>query len=208
MHNLWHWHVDNSQMKIGSLFSGYGGLDIAVSEVTGAEVAWHCEWEDAPSRILERNFPGVPNFRDVSKVDWATVEPVDILTGGFPCQDLSLAGKRAGLKDGTRSGLWSEFAEAIRVIQPSLVVIENVRGLLSGSATNSELEWCAWCMGEAGDGEPVLRALGAVLGDLAGLGYDARWSGVRAADAGAPHNRFRVFIVAYPRRDSFALFEG
>jgi DNA (cytosine-5)-methyltransferase 1 len=185
-------------VKIGSLFSGYGGLDLAVAEAFGAEVVWHCEWDDAPAKILKRNFPGVPNFRDVSKVDWAAVEPVDILTGGFPCQDLSLAGKRAGLRDGTRSGLWSEFAEAIRVIQPKFVVIENVRGLLSASAY-CDLEFCPWCMGDE-SGEPVLRALGAVLGDLADIGYDAEWTGIRAADAGAPHNRFRIFIVAYPRR--------
>lgn len=185
-------------LKIGSLFSGYGGLDLAVTKLTGAEVAWHCEWESAPSAILEKNFPGVPNFHDVSKVDWANVEPVDILTGGFPCQDLSLAGKRAGMKEGTRSGLWSEFYKAIEIIKPRLVVIENVRGLLSATA-HSDLEQCAWCMGETGDGEPALRALGAVLGDLADIGYDARWQGVRAADAGAPHNRFRVFIIAFPR---------
>jgi DNA (cytosine-5)-methyltransferase 1 len=185
-------------MKIGSLFSGYGGLDLAVMNVTGAEVAWHCEWEDAPSKILDKHFPGVPNYRDVSKVDFTSVEPVDILTGGFPCQDLSLAGKRAGMKDGTRSGLWSEFARAIEEIKPRLVVIENVRGLLSAAATNPHLESCPWCMGESGDGEPALRALGAVLGDLADIGYDAKWTGVRAADAGAPHNRFRVFIIAYP----------
>lgn len=184
-------------LKIGSLFSGYGGLDLAVTAVTGAEVAWHCEWEDAPSKILDKNFPGIPNYRDVSKVDWANIEPVDILTGGFPCQDLSLAGKRAGLKEGTRSGLWSEFYKAIDIIRPSLVVIENVRGLLSATA-HSDLESCSWCMGDE-SGEPPLRALGAVLGDLADIGYDARWTGIRAADAGAPHNCFRVFIVAYPR---------
>lgn len=189
-------------MKIGSLFSGYGGLDLAVMNVTGAEVAWHCEWEDAPSAILDKNFPGVPNYRDVSKVDFTQVEPVDILTGGFPCQDLSLAGKRKGLKNGTRSGLWSEFARAINELKPRLVVIENVRGLLSATATNPELEHCPWCMGESGDGEPALRALGAVLGDLAELGYDAKWQGIRAADAGAPHNRFRVFIIAYPQDSS------
>lgn len=183
-------------MKIGSLFSGYGGLDLAVSAVTGAEVVWHCEWDDAPSKILERNFPGVPNYRDVSKVDWSSVEPVDILTGGFPCQDLSLAGKRAGLRDGTRSGLWSEFALAIETLKPKLVVIENVRGLLSATA-HSDVEPCPWCLGDE-SGEPALRALGAVLGDLADLGFDAEWVGVRAADAGAPHNRFRVFITAWP----------
>jgi len=185
-------------MKIGSLFSGYGGLDLAVTNVTGAEVAWHCEWEDAPSKILDAHFPGVPNYKDVTQVDFTKVEPVDILTGGFPCQDLSLAGKRAGMKTGTRSGLWSEFARAIEELKPRLVVIENVRGLLSATATNPELELCSWCMGETGDGEPALRALGAVLGDLADIGYDAKWTGVRAADAGAPHNRFRVFIIAYP----------
>lgn len=186
-------------MKIGSLFSGYGGLDMAVQAVTGAEVAWHCEWDDAPSQILDTHFPNVPNYRDVSKVDFTQVEPVEILTGGFPCQDLSLAGKRAGLTNGTRSGLWSEFARAIDVLRPRLVVIENVRGLLSAKA-HSDVEPCPICMGETGDGKPTLRALGAVLGDLADLGYDARWVGLRAADAGAPHNRFRVFIVAYPQR--------
>ena len=186
-----------SKKKIGSLFSGYGGLDLAVMDVIDSEVVWHCEWDDAPSKILDKNFPGVPNFRDVSKVDFSEVEKVDILTGGFPCQDLSLAGKRAGLKEGTRSGLWSEFARAIDTIRPELVVIENVRGLLSAEA-HSDVEFCSWCMGEAGNGEPLLRALGAVLADLADLGYDASWKSLRAADAGAPHNRFRVFVVAYP----------
>jgi DNA (cytosine-5)-methyltransferase 1 len=187
-----------TKLRIGSLFSGYGGLDLAVMQSLDAEVAWHCEWEAAPSKILDKHFPGVPNYRDVSKVDWSVVEPVDILTGGFPCQDLSLAGKRAGLKNGTRSGLWSEFAHAIDVIKPRLVVIENVRGLLSATA-HSDVEQCAWCLGDNG-GESALRALGAVLGDLADLGFDARWTGLRAADAGAPHGRFRIFIIAYPRR--------
>lgn len=184
-------------MKIGSLFSGYGGLDLAVSKVFGAEVAWHCEWEDAPSLVLEKNFPGIPNFRDVSKVDWTQVPPVDILTGGFPCQDLSLAGKRAGMKDGTRSGLWSEFHKAIDILRPKLVVIENVRGLLSATAENG-MEYSQEDLATIGN-RPAIRALGAVLGDLADIGYDARWTGLRAADAGAPHSRFRIFIVAYPR---------
>jgi DNA (cytosine-5)-methyltransferase 1 len=185
-------------MKIGSLFSGYGGLDLAVVKVTGATVAWHCEWDDAPSKILEKHFPGVPNYRDVTKVDFTKVEPVDILTGGFPCQDLSLAGKRAGLKDGTRSGLWFEFARAIEEIQPKLVVIENVRGLLSAKADNG-VEYSEEDLASL-DGKPAIRAMGAVLGDLADLGFDAKWQGVRASDAGAPHQRFRIFIVAYPRR--------
>jgi DNA (cytosine-5)-methyltransferase 1 len=194
-------------MKIGSLFSGYGGLDLAVMNVLDAELAWHCEWESAPSAVLEAHFPGVPNFHDVSTVDWSAVEPVDILTGGFPCQDLSLAGKRAGLKEGTRSGLWLEFAKAIEILKPRLVVIENVRGLLSAKA-HSDLEWCEWCMGETGNGEPSLRALGAVLGSLAELGFDAKWTGIRAADAGAPHGRFRVFIIAYPANSELVNPDG
>ena len=185
-------------MRIGSLFSGYGGLDLAVEEVLGGEVAWFCEWDEAPAKILEKRFPGIPNFRDVSKVDWASVPKVDVLTGGFPCQDVSLAGGRAGLAAWTRSGLWSEFAKAISVLEPELVIIENVRGLLSAKA-DSDMEWCSWCMGETGNGEPSLRALGAVLGELAGLGYDAEWEGVRASEAGAPHQRFRVFILAWRR---------
>lgn len=180
--------------KIGSLFSGYGGLDIAVAQHYNAEIAWHCEWDDAPAKILEHNFPNIPNYRDVSTVDWANIEQVDIMTGGFPCQDLSLAGKRAGMKEGTRSGLWSEFAKGIEIQRPRKVIIENVRGLLSATA-HSDMEHCEWCLGDGSD-KSVLRALGAVLGDLADLGYDAKWTGIRAADAGAPHNRFRVFIVA------------
>jgi DNA (cytosine-5)-methyltransferase 1 len=193
-------------MKIGSLFSGYGGLDLAVSKVLGAEVVWHCEWEDAPSKVLEANFPGVPNYRDVSTVDWESVEPVDILTGGFPCQDLSLAGKRAGLQDGTHSGLWSEFHKAITILKPKIVIIENVRGLLSAKA-DSGMEYEPEIMDQAPDGT-VLRALGAVLGDLADIGYDAKWTGVRASDAGAPHQRFRVFIVAYPIGESRAWLDS
>jgi len=189
-------------VKIGSLFSGYGGLDLAVEEMFDARTVWHCESEDAPSKVLAAHWPGVPNYRDVTEVDWSSVEPVDILTGGFPCQDLSLAGGRRGLAAGTRSGLWSEFANAINELQPEWVVIENVRGLTSAKA-HSDVEHCPWCMGEAGDGEPVLRALGAVLGDLADLGFDAEWTGVRAADAGAPHNRFRIFIIAHSEHDGY-----
>lgn len=184
-------------MKIGSLFSGYGGLDIAVSNVLDAEVVWHCEWDDAPSKILERNFPGIPNYRDVTKVDFTKVEKVDILTGGFPCQDLSIAGKRAGLVEGTRSGLWHEFARAIEELQPKLVVIENVRGLLSAKADNG-MEYSQEDLDSWGS-RPVFTAIQAVLGSLADLGYDAKWCGLRAADAGAPHNRYRVFVIAHPR---------
>jgi DNA (cytosine-5)-methyltransferase 1 len=105
----------------------------------------------------------------------------------------------AGLQEGTRSGLWSEFHKAIDILRPSLVVIENVRGLLSAKA-DSGLEYGPEIMDQAERGA-VLRALGAVLGDLADIGYDAKWRGIRASDAGAPHQRFRVFIVAQPRQE-------
>lgn len=186
-------------MKIGSLFSGYGGLDLAVSRVFDAEVVWHCELEDAPSKVLDAHWPGVPNYRDVSKVDFTQVEPVDILTGGFPCQDLSVAGKRKGLTDGTRSNLWFEFHRAIVELQPKFVVIENVRGLLSGKAA-SELELAESGMGFDGS-KPVLRAMGAVAGSLAEVGYDCKWVTVRASDAGAPHRRERVFVLATPNTE-------
>lgn len=184
-------------LKIGSLFSGYGGLDLAVERIFGAEVVWHCEWEPAPSAILEAHWPGVPNYRDVSQVDFTKVQPVDVLTGGFPCQDLSVAGKRAGLQSGTRSNLWFEFHRAIVELQPRYVVIENVRGLLSGKAT-SELELETSGLDYRSD-QPTLRAMGAVAGSLADIGYDCRWQVVRASDVGAPHRRERVFILAYRR---------
>ena len=170
---------------------------MGIQKVLNAETVWHCEFDSAPSKILETNFPGVPNYGDVTKVDWSQVEPVEILCGGFPCQDVSLAGKRAGMNEATRSGLWSYFAEAIKQLQPKLVVIENVRGLLSANATNSEMEQCSWCMGED-DTKHSLRALGAVLGDLCALGYNAKWVTVPASDAGAAHSRQRVFIIAHP----------
>jgi DNA (cytosine-5)-methyltransferase 1 len=182
--------------RIGSLFSGYGGLEQGVQSVLGGETAWVSDIDPGACRILAHRLPGVPNLGDVSAVDWAAVEPVDVVTGGFPCQDVSHAGARRGLGPGTRSGLWSRMADAIDHLRPALVIAENVRGLLSADAA-SDVEPCPWCLGD-GAGEPPLRALGAVLADLAELGYDASWYGLRAADLGAPHGRFRVFILAWP----------
>lgn len=127
-------------MRIGSLFSGAGGLDRAVEEVFSGTVAWQSEIDPAASKVLAHRFPGVPNLGDITAVDWADVPPVDVLCGGFPCQDVSAAGKRAGIKDGTRSGLWSVFAEAIDALRPQWVVVENVRGLLSATAHRTEVD--------------------------------------------------------------------
>jgi len=190
------------KLKSGSLFSGYGGLDLGVTAALARfgielEHVWFCEFDAAPSKILAHHWPDVPNLGDVTKVDFAQVEHVDVASGGFPCQDVSLAGRRRGLKDGTRSGLWSEFRRLIETQRPRLVVIENVRGLLSADAAG-DVEPCPWCLGDA-DEQHALRALGAVLGDLAELGFDAEWTGLPASEVGAPHGRFRVFIIAWPR---------
>jgi len=182
-------------VRSGELFAGYGGLALAIEEVFDAETVWVSEFDKAPSRILAQRFPDAPNLGDVTKVAWHKVPRIDILGGGSPCQDLSHGGKRAGMKDGTRSGLWASMCDAIEIIRPRFVVWENVRGALSAEATAGDVESCEFCVGD--DGEPPLRALGRVLGDLAELGYDAAWVGLRAADVGAPHGRFRVFVLAW-----------
>ena len=184
--------------QIGSLCTGYGGLDTAAERVLGGELAWVADNDPGASKILARRFPGVPNLGDLAQVDWANVEPVDIAAMGFPCTNVSLAGGQAGLLDGNASGVWNYCADAISVLRPSLVIIENVRGLLSAPADN-DVEPCAWCVGDQRD-EPVLRALGAVLGDLADLGFDAEWIGIPASDPriGACHERWREFIIAGP----------
>lgn len=161
-------------MRIGSLFSGTGALDMAVEAVfPDARPAWFCEWDDAPSKILAHHWPDVPNLRDVTAVDWTQVEPVDILTGGFPCQDVSSAGKKAGVNGGKRSGLWTNMARAIGDLRPELVIVENVREL-------------------------AVRGLDRVLGDLTALGYDAEWTSLPACAVGAPFRRVRMFITASP----------
>lgn len=118
-------------MRIGSLFSGAGGLDMAVAQVFGGEVAWHCEVDESAAKVLAHHYPTIPNLGDITTVDWSAVEPAEVLGGGFPCQDVSVAGGRAGIKAGTRSGLWAMFADAIGALRPRFVVIENVRGLLN-----------------------------------------------------------------------------
>ncbi|MBF6411236.1 DNA (cytosine-5-)-methyltransferase [Nocardia farcinica] len=184
--------------RIGSLFSGAGGLDLAALALfPGSSMAWHSEVDTAASRVLAHHWPSVPNLGDITAVDWAAVPPVDVLTGGFPCQDVSAAGRRAGLGEGTRSGLWSYMAEAIAVLRPRYVLIENVRGLLSARAAVRGVEPGPDDLGDDGP-RPVLRALGAVLGDLADLGFDADWTCLAASAVGAAHRRERVFVLAYP----------
>lgn len=157
-------------MKIGSLFAGIGGFDLA-GEWCGHRTIWTSEIDPYCVALLAERFPAAKQLGDISAIDWATVERPDILTGGFPCQDISYAGKGAGLA-GKRSGLWYEYARAIREVGPRYVIVENVRALFT-------------------------RGFDAVLGTLADLGYDAEWSMYGAADVGAPHRRHRAWILAY-----------
>lgn len=183
---------------IGSLFTGYGGLDMAVRMALdpAARVAWTSDVEPGPCKLAEVRWPGVPNLGDITQIDWETVEPVDIICGGSPCQDLSLAGRRAGMASGTRSGLWEAMYEAIKTLRPRLVVWENVRGALTSGAY-SLVESEQGLLGDGADG-PDLRAAGRVVGDLAGIGYDAQWCTIRASDVGAPHQRERLFVTSHP----------
>jgi DNA (cytosine-5)-methyltransferase 1 len=162
-------------VTFGSCFSGVGGLDLGL-ERAGLECRWQIEIDDYAIRVLEKHWPDVKRYRDITKVEGRELEPVDLICGGFPCQDLSQAGKRAGI-EGSRSGLWFEFARLVGELGPRWVLIENVPGLL------------------------VHDAMRRVVGELARLGYVGCWRSLRAAECGASHLRKRVFIVAHgPRR--------
>lgn len=192
-------------LRVVSLFSGYEGLGLGLEAVfgrDGVELVAVADPAPGPARVLAHRFPNVPNLGDVSGVNWRTSRiRADVVAGGFPCQDVSHAGRGAGLirtGDGrTRSGLWGELLRAVVELEPRLVVIENVRGLLSRGA-DSDVEPCPGCLGDA-DPKHRLRALGAVLGDLADVGFDAAWVGLPASGVGGAHERFRVFILAWPR---------
>ncbi|GAA1562157.1 DNA cytosine methyltransferase [Brevibacterium picturae] len=214
---------DDGPLRIGSLFSGYGGLDLAVEHVFNAETVWFSELNEPVARVFAHHWPDTPNLGDITTIDWHEVEPVDIPTGGLPCQSVSTVGKRAGLAPGAASGLWSHMGVAIEALQPKLVVIENVRGLLStpaqrsapegtdheqrnpanatpkhdAAATLRDLEPDPWHLGD--DTARPLRAAGAVLGDLVDLRRDTRWVGLPASLIGAPHHRFRIFILSHPQ---------
>jgi len=155
---------------IGSLFSGIGGLELGLNAAGLGPVAWQTEIDPFAASVLAQHF-SVPNLGDVSTLSGAP--RVDVLCGGFPCQPASVAGRRRGASD-TR-WLWPEFARTVDELEPPLVVAENVPGLLTVDAG---------------------RCFGAVIGDLAWLGYEVRWRVVGAWQAGAPHRRDRVWILA------------
>lgn len=141
----------------------------------GGRLSWVSEIDPSACTVLGAHYPNVPNLGDVKTIDWSAVPKVDVLTGGYPCQPFSSAGLRKGQND--ERHLWPYVREAISALRPRLVVLENVRGHVS-------------------------LGLREVLGEIAELGYGARWGVVRASDAGAPHQRARVFVVAYPESDA------
>jgi DNA (cytosine-5)-methyltransferase 1 len=162
--------VAEDRVNVGSLFSGIGGIDLGL-ERAGMRVVWQVENDEYARDVLRKHWPDAALYDDVRSVGAANLPPVDLVCGGFPCQDISYAGYGAGLA-GERSGLWREFARIIRELGPRYVVVENVAALLD-------------------------RGLGDVLGALSDLGFDAEWSVVSACSVGAPHMRQRVFVVAH-----------
>jgi len=166
-------------MTVGDLFAGIGGMSLGL-ERAGFTIRWQVEVEAYCENVLARHWPDVLRRRDVRFAGAATLPPVDLIAGGFPCQDISAAGRGIGIERGHRSGLWREFARIVRELRPSWVLIENV---------------------------PALRSRGAdrVLGDLEAAGYACWPLVVGARHVGAPHRRDRVWIVGY---DFSARLEG
>lgn len=165
-----------NKLRVLDLFSGIGGFSLGLERTGGFETVAFCEIEEFPRRVLAKHWPNVPCYRDVRELTAERLAAdgiaVDVICGGFPCQDISTAGKGAGLA-GERSGLFYEVARLVGELGPSFVILENVGALLS-------------------------RGLDAVLGTLASFGYDAEWHCIPASAVGAPHRRDRVWIVAYP----------
>lgn len=161
---------------VGSLFSGIGGLDLGLERAGLGPVLWQAESDPYCRRVLARHWPEAKRYADVRNIRRGRVPEVDVVAGGFPCQDVSLAGSGEGLR-GRRSGLWSEFARVVRELRPRAVVVENVSALRR-------------------------RGLDEVLADLASLGFDATWDCLPAAAVGAPHRRDRLFLVAWRVSDA------
>ena len=175
--------------RVLDLFSGIGGFSLGLERTGGFETVAFCEIDPFCRKVLAKHWPNVRQYDDVRELTAERLAAdgiaVDAICGGFPCQDISAAGKGAGI-EGERSGLWSEYHRLIRELRPNVVLVENVAALL-------------------------YRGMGVVLGDLAEIGYDAEWECVPASAVGAPHIRDRVWILAYPGRQPRSIrgfFEG
>jgi DNA (cytosine-5)-methyltransferase 1 len=162
------------KLKTLDLFSGIGGFSLGLERTGGFETVSFCEIDKFCKKVLAKHWPNVPCHDDITKLTGSMVGEIDVICGGFPCQDISVAGRGAGI-DGERSGLWGEYARIIRELRPRYVIVENVSALLG-------------------------RGIGRVLGDLAALGYDAEWHCIRGHEIGAPQQRDRIFIAAYAHK--------
>ena len=164
------------------LFSGIGGFSLGLERSGGFKTVAFCEIESFCCKVLKKHWPEVPIYDDIRTLTASKLAgdgiAVDAICGGFPCQDISVAGKGAGI-DGARSGLWSEYARLVGELRPKYVIVENVAALLG-------------------------RGLERVLGDLAALRYDAEWHCIPASAVGAPHRRDRIWILSYPTRTNDA----
>ena len=175
------------KFKVIDLFSGIGGFSLGLEETGHFETVAFCEIEKYPQKILKKHWPDIPIYEDVKNVTAERLRADGIITngdrivvtGGFPCQDISVAGHQKGLT-AERSGLWTELHRIIGELRPEYAIVENVSALLSGPSEQPG-EW-----------------FGKILGDLAEIGFDARWYSIQASDMGAPHKRNRVWILAYP----------
>jgi len=167
-------------LNVLDLFSGIGGFSLGLERTGGFRTVAFCEIEPFCRRVLAKHWPAIPCYDDVRTLTAARLAAdgiaVDVICGGFPCQDISVAGKGAGIA-GERSGLWSEYARIIGEVRPRYVIVENVAALLG-------------------------RGLSRVLGDLAALGFDAEWNCIPASAVGAPHRRERIWILAYPGHET------
>jgi len=165
------------KLRILDLFAGIGGISRGLESTGGFETVAFCEIEAFPKLILAKHWPNVPIYNDVKELTYDRLNQdgitVDVITAGFPCQDISTAGKGAGIKEGTRSGLWFEVARLVGELRPRYVILENVSAILS-------------------------RVVGIVLGDMAALGYDCEWHCIPASAVGAQHRRDRWWGIAYP----------
>jgi len=182
---------------IWSTFSGIGGLDLGLEMAGFPAPSLVCEWEPWNRALLAQHYPNAIQHTDIKTLEAHHGPPPFLISGGFPCQDISCAGARAGLA-GEKSGLWWELARVIAATRPQFVVLENVAAILSDSqpVVPPRAEW----LGDT-PAKPLFGAFGAVLWTLAALGYDATWDCVPAGSLGAPHRRDRWFLVAYAVRD-------
>lgn len=160
-------------LTVLDIFSGIGGFSLGLERTGGFKTVAFCEIDPFCRQVLRKHWSDVPIHEDVTKLRGEDVGPVDVIAGGFPCQDISTAGRGEGI-EGSRSGLWKEYARLVGEIRPRYVIVENVAALLG-------------------------RGLDRVLGDLSEIGFDAEWHCIPASAVGAPHRRDRVWIVAYPR---------